>query len=672
MADALDFRALFDCISDGVVVLDRDWRYRYVNRSGAALLGHTPQSLAGQRYHDLFPEAVGLPFHRAYERALATQEPAVFELYHEPWARWFENRVYPSADGLVILFSDVTDRRRSEQALELSEQRFRSLVETAAEAVWWADPNGEVVRDMPSWERFTGVPVEATGNGTGWLAAIHPEDRERTLAAWRAAVATGEPYAVEHRVRRHDGRWRQMAARAVPVRDAAGAVREWVGAHTDVTEQRRLEEQFLQAQKMEAVGQLAGGIAHDFNNLLTAIRASADLSLVALRDAALTLPHSPHLDVVSADLAEIRRATSRAADLTRQLLAFSRRQLLDPRPVAINDVVTQAMPLVRRLVSADIRIDSLLQAGAGTVTVDARQLEQVLMNLVVNARDAVRGAPAPRITVATLDVVIESAERWGAAASGAGDPREALLPAGVTAARPGLLPGAYAVLVVHDNGGGMDADTQARVFEPFFTTKPVGEGTGLGLATVYGIVKQSGGFVYLDSAPERGTMCSVYLPAATGVDAGGAAGPAATPAEAAGAPAPADAVGTVLLVEDEAAVRAALGRLLERAGHRVLEARHGNEALAIWADRRDEVDLVFTDVVMPELGGLALVDRLRADRPEVPVVFMSGHSERGAPAHAPLGAHTEWLTKPFQSATMLRAVAALLRAARGRGGGAGG
>ena len=537
----VDFRALFDQIADGVVVLDRDWCYRYVNRSGAALLGHSVDTLVGGRYHDLFPEAVGLPFHRVYERALERQEPAVVELYHAPWARWFENRVHPSPEGLVIVFTDVTERRL-------------------------------------------------------------------------------------------------------------------------------LEERYRQAQKMDAVGQLAGGIAHDFNNLLTAIGASADLSLEALRDAANTSPRSPQLDVVAADLVEIRRATNRAADLTRQLLAFSRRQMLDPQPVDLNDVVMQAMPLVRRLVSADIRIDTVLDDGLGTVTVDPRQIEQVLVNLVVNARDALRGRPKPRITVATLDVAVDAAETWGSIVGADRDPRQRLLPHGVAPTRPALPVGTYAVLVVHDSGGGMDADTQARAFEPFFTTKPVGQGTGLGLATVYGIVKQSGGHVYLDSAPGQGTMCSVYLravirPRASRPLPTAAPGAAVLPVTAA----PGDAVGTVLLVEDEHAVRAALRRLLERAGHRVLEARHGADALAIWQARAAEVDLVFTDVVMPELGGLALVERLRADRPGIPVVFMSGHSETTAPVHAPLGPGTEWLTKPFDSAAMLRTLSDLLRGAAPNG-----
>jgi PAS domain S-box-containing protein len=700
---------------------------------------------------------------------------------------------------------------RAERALAVSDQRFRALLEASAQAVWWTGADGEPAGPLPSWERFTGL-TSTELRERGWLSAVHPDDAERTHAAWRAAVESGTPYTVVHRVGRRDGEWRQMVARAVPVRDDGGAVREWVGIEIDVTDQppgpgsprsadshrarifetlpagaayvqgarltinpaveqltgysreeiatldacfaalfgaraaemralyesdraagfptpralpittksggrryleftgrrtdefdvwvmqdvtageraeatprdreltgpnqdvterRRLEEQFLQAQKMEAVGQLAGGIAHDFNNLLTAIGANADLSLAAIHEANPAQPATRLLELVSADLAEIRRATNRAADLTRQLLAFSRRQVLEPRPVDVKLVVTDAMPLIRRLVSADIAIDTVLADARGTVTVDPRQLEQVLMNLVVNARDAVRGVADPRITVGTLDVSVAGAGSWGTVAQGE-DARVSLLPRGAVPARRGLAPGSYTVLLVHDSGCGMSAETQARAFEPFFTTKGVGEGTGLGLATVYGIVKQSGGYVYVDSAPGAGTLCSVYLPCsapsagAADARAHDSAGDAAR-GEAASARPSADPVGTILLVEDETAVRAALKRLLERAGHRIFEARDGGEALAIWGTHGRDIDLVLTDVVMPELGGLALVERLRAQRAELPVLFISGHSETAAGPHAPVtGARTEWLSKPFQSAVVLRTLAQLLRGADGR------
>jgi PAS domain S-box-containing protein len=635
---------------------------------------------------------------RMYEadRAAGFPEPRrLWVATRDRGARLFEITARATDDLDVWIVQDVTTREHTERTLRERELQLAEAQRIAAVGSWtWDFVSRRAAWTDEMYRIYDRDPAAGPAVGAEFYGCLHPDDRAPLRARLRVALSRRDPQLeMEFRVARPGRGARRVVVRAEIRYDAAGKPAVMTGTNQDVTDRRQLEAQFRQAQKMEAVGQLAGGIAHDFNNLLTAIDANAELSLTAVREFDRARAPTALLATVSADLQEIRRATSRAADLTRQLLAFSRRQLLDARPVDVNEVVTQAMPLIRRLVSTNIAIDTVLAPSPRTVVVDAHQLEQVLMNLVVNARDAVRDAELPRITVATLDVVVSTPETRGTVVGGS-DTREALMPLGASGARTGLAPGPYTVLLVHDTGVGMDGETLAHIFEPFFTTKRVGEGTGLGLSTVYGIVKQSGGYVYADSAPGRGTLCTVYLPVAK-ADAAAARGggrarsfdrasaapsgsyeaviadalPALAPhgarvpaAGASGAAEPGAAASgrTVLLVEDEPPVRMALRRLLQRAGHQVLEAAHGSEALALWAAHGAAVDLVVTDVVMPEVGGLALVERLRADRPRLPVLYISGHSENSAPPHAPLGARTEWLTKPFKMTTIMRTVADLL------------
>jgi two-component system, cell cycle sensor histidine kinase and response regulator CckA len=977
---------LLEHISDAFVALDRDWRYTFVNRKAGELFARDPQSLVGKHIWREFPDGVGQPFHRAYERAMEAQEPVVLEAFYPPWNRWYENRIHPSPDGLAIFFSDVTERKEgewrlresearyralfetsmdavyaigqdgrytqaneacarmsgypleqflrigfdsviapdrlaetadlirrtlageshnfdtalvrpdgtrveinvsivphhgpagiigvfgiarditerarvearireseerhrlvarathdviydwhldtgelywsdalrsvfgyepaqsrtigfwesrihpedvarvkeqaervlagadefmeveyrfrradgsyastldrafvvrddrgrpvrmvgsfldlterleAEAALRASEIRFRSLVEASASVVWIVDASGLVWEPVAEWSDFTGQSFEEYRDA-GWLDAIHPDDRERTATAWRRAVETQSLYEVEHRLRRHDGEFRHMHARGVPVPNEDGSVREWVGTHTDVTERKRaedalreseeryrrifeddisgdfvtdaggrivecnnsfvrifgfasrdeavghpmeelhvapeartalvatvvaegraelrefemrsrngepmhvmknvigifdeggeligtrgyivditqlrvLEEQLRQSQKMEAVGQLAGGVAHDFNNMLTAIIGHAQVLQDDLTDPC----------EVAEGLREIVRAAERSAALTRQLLAFSRRQVLVPKPTDLNAVVSGMLKLLRRLIGEHIRIETYLAPDPGVVHVDPGQMEQVLLNLAVNARDAMPSGGT--LTIATEIVSIDP---------GAGRPFDQEL-------RPGL----HAVLSVHDTGVGMEEAVRSRVFEPFFTTKRVGEGTGLGLSMVYGIVKQSGGSVRVESEPWAGSTFTVYLPLHEQ--------PAEVPVMPETPTPPAPSVGgseTVLLVEDEPSVRRLVRRVLLMDGYTVLEAGSGEEALRIVGDRHEPIDLLLSDVVMPGMSGPQIAEAIRPRHPSLSVIFMSGYADDAIRHHGTLEPGTSFIAKPF-------------------------
>ena len=391
----------------------------------------------------------------------------------------------------------------------------------------------------------------------------------------------------------------------------------------ETTERRGLEAQLQQAQKMEAVGQLAGGIAHDFNNLLTVITSYGAMVMADLPR------ESPHTN----DVQEILNAANRASSLTRQLLAFSRRQVLQPNVLDLNALTGNLEKMLRRLLREDIQLVTQFDPQLALVNADAGQLEQVIVNLVVNARDAMsRGG---RISIETSNVTL--GEGYGPMHANAS-------------------PGPYVLLAVSDTGKGMDKATQAHIFEPFFTTKPVGQGTGLGLSTVYGIVKQSGGYVWVYSEMDRGTTFKIYLPAVP-MGANAAEGERESLPPLAGGPE------RILLVEDEPNVRRIARRILERNGYTVLEAANGTEALRVLERRQEPIALVLTDLVMPEMGGRELASRLRIVSPTSRVLFMSGYTEDAVLRQSVMEPGSVFLDKPFTFETLIRKVREALAAA---------
>ena len=439
--------------------------------------------------------------------------------------------------------------------------------------------------------------------GRVWSLVL-PEDLAALEESILESARALRPWVAEFRLKARDGlKW--IRGSAVPSRESDGGTL-WSGIFVDVSEHRQLEEQLRQAQKMEAVGQLAGGVAHDFNNLLTAIGSSADMALQEL-----TRP-----DALREHLAEIQRATVRAADLTRQLLAFSRRQILHLESVALADVVGECERMLRRLIGESIRLETVIDPPSPPVRADRSQLAQVLMNLAVNARDAMPDGGA--LTLATGFRIVS-----------APDARR----------HRGLSPGTYSLLIVSDTGTGMDEATRSRIFEPFFTTKEPGKGTGLGLSMVYGIVKQTGGYVHVDSALGRGTTFTIHLPVA------GQAVAETKPARRRRARF--RGTETVLVAEDEDGVRAPVRRILAAHGYRVLEAEDGPSALRVARDHAGRIDLLLTDVVMPGMNGGELARRLRRLRSGIRVVFMSGYSTEAVATHGILAPGASFLQKPF-------------------------
>ena len=445
---------------------------------------------------------------------------------------------------------------------------------------------------------------------------VFPREHADAFVRWiRQALDTGRTVEDEYDVE-IAGKPTWFAAIVAPLTPSTVI---WIAR--DISERKLLESQLRQAAKMDAVGRLAGGIAHDFNNLLTAITTNADLALAALRSE----------QDVQEELGQIKRAADRAAGLTRQLLAFSRKQMLQPRVLQVNDAVREASQLLARLIGEDVELITHLDPETWPVVADAGQLTQVVMNLAVNGRDAMPNGGMLVITTGNLTV------------SGA-----------LAARQRGLKPGDYVVLTMRDSGTGMDRKTQERVFEPFFTTKEQGKGTGLGLSTVYGIVKQSGGYIQLASEQGRGTTFWVFLPRATADIPAAAKASLRVPVSVAKGT-------TVLIVEDEAQVRGAAARVLRRFGYTVLEAQHGVDALALWAERGRDIAIVVTDVVMPQLGGRDLVRRLRADGATVPVLFISGYAEGATPERGDDTGRSTFLAKPFDIGVFVRIVGELIR-----------
>jgi len=498
------------------------------------------------------------------------------------------------------------DRKRMKQQLDEREEYFRSLIEQAMDIIAVLDAEGALRYASPSVLPLLGYAPEDLV-GLSIFALVHPDDVDETLRVFSEGVATGQGgRLLELRLRHKDGTFRHLEAIGRYLLDDPLVQGVVINAR-DVTERRALEQQFLQAQKMEAVGRLAGGVAHDFNNLLTAILGYADLLLYGL----------PTLSPLRPDLEEIRKAANRAGALTRQLLAFSRKQVLEMRVLDLNDLVADMDKMLRRLLGEDIDMLTNLGSALGAVRADAGQLEQVIVNLAVNARDAM--PDGGRLTIET---------------------RNAELDDSYVREHVPVQPGRYVMLAVSDTGIGMSAETMAHVFEPFFTTKEPGKGTGLGLATVYGIVKQSGGYVgcYSERGEGGGTTFKVYLPR---VDApvdqfpARAALPRTVGSE------------TILLVEDEAALRALTRRLLEKHGYMVLEAGTRDAALALAWEHVGPIHLLLADVVLPGVSGPTLAGELRARRAEVKVLFMSGYTEDAIVHRGVLAPNTAFITKPF-------------------------
>jgi two-component system cell cycle sensor histidine kinase/response regulator CckA len=519
--------------------------------------------------------------------------------------------------SVADLVSLGIERKRGEQELRESEERYRDLVENAHDMIYSHDLQGRYTSMNRAGERITGYTREEI-LALDLTKTVAPEHIERVREMLTKKLDGERVTAYEMEMIAKDGHRVTVEVNTKLVFHD-GVPFGVQGIARDVTERKHLEEQFRQSQKMEAIGQLAGGIAHDFNNLLTAITGYSSLGI----------QHIDGNDLIRTYFEEIKKAGDRAANLTRQLLAFGRKQILQPLPLNLNDIVSDMNKMLRRLIGEDIDFSAKLDPGLERIKADPGQIEQVLVNLVVNARDAMPQGGDLTIETSRVDLDQAYADR-----------------------HVGVVPGSYVMLAVSDTGTGMDDDTRARIFDPFFTTKEKGKGTGLGLSTVYGIVKQSGGSIWVYSEPGHGTTFKVYFPEL-------AVSPQKT-ADVTVEPAMPGGSETILLVEDEDVVRSLARKILEHAGYNVLDASRGEEAVRMCQERAEPIDLLLTDIVMPETSGKGVADRLCEMLPGLRVLFMSGYTDEAIVHHGVLDSNVEFIQKPFTPADLAKKVREVL------------
>ncbi len=583
-------RDTLESISDAFFLLDTHWRFAFLNRSAERLLNRSAPELLGRLIWDAFAESVGTPFETEYRRAVEEQRSVSFQAYYPPLEAWFDVNADPSAEGLAVYFRDITAQLEQRRQLTVSEERFRIISQATADVIWDWDIAADTIWWNEGMRTLFGYDLDVVSpDSSSWVDRIHPADRDRVLKSLRAVIISGEnDWSAEYRFLRHDDSVALVTDRGFVMRDDTGWATRMLGSMVDVTQQRGLEEQLRQSQRLDVVGQLTGGIAHDFNNLLTVILGNAEmLSLRLANDAALQK---------LAD--ETRSAAERGAELTSRLLAFSKRHTLKPRATDVKRLIDDMHSLLQRTLGEQIEFSVAGEAAVRPALVDKTLLESAVLNLCINARDAMPTGG---------HLVVEA--------------KNAHLDATYATRHTEVEPGNYVAVSVTDDGSGMDDATLARVFEPFFTTKEVGKGSGLGLSMVYGFVTQSRGHVRVVSEPGSGTTVTMYLPVAAGEAADEAviAEEDATPSSAATA--------KILLVEDDDLVRSHVEAQLAGLGYRVVSARNGAEALQE-LQRTDDFDLLFTDIVMPgEICGRQLAEGARALHPDLPVLFTSGYTE---------------------------------------------
>ena len=606
---------------DGMAILDAGGEFTYMNSAHARIFGYQhPSELIGKTWRILYDPGVVAMFESTVFPQLS--DKGVWS--GEARAKRRDGSFFPQELSLTILENggyvcvcrDINERRGAEKARAKAEAKYRALIEQVAAISYIAEigMSGEWHYVSPQIGTILGYsPEEWLGGSREWMRHVHPEDHGLIEAA-EAASKRGEPFQAEFRMIRKDGRVIWVSDTAVVVRDSQGhSLME--GIIVDISERKQLEVQLQQSRRMEAVGRLAGGIAHDFNNLLTIVKGYTELALNRTGIRA----------ELRSDIERIEDAAERATALVRQLLAFSRRQVLQPKALDLNSIVLGLDKLLRRLMGADIEMKTFVGEDVGTVKADPGQVEQVIMNLVVNARDAMPNGG--RLTVETANVELDATYARDHAT---------------------VRPGRYVMLAVTDTGVGMDAETVAHIFEPFYTTKGGASGTGLGLATVYGIVKQSGGYIWVYSEPGKGSSFKVYLPR---VDESAEAPQAARKQTRAR-----KGTETILLVEDEPAVRELTRMVLAAQGYSVVEAQNAEDAERLSENHGTQIHLLLTDVIMPGVSGRELARRITARHPKMRVLYMSGYTHNVIADSGTLETGIAFLQKPFSPATLVEKV----------------
>lgn len=540
---------------------------------------------------------------------------------------WVDTTIVPFTDSddrirqYVAIRADITERKQAEEIVRQSDDRFRELAENINEVFWMVDPTRKkMLYISPAYERIWGQSTAHLYDAPeAWLDAVHQEDRERVLQAAREKQAAGT-YDEEYRIVRPDNEVRWIHDRAVPIRNQEGEVYHIIGTAEDVTVRKRFEEQNRQRQKLESIGQLAGGVAHDFNNLLAVIQVQAELIQM----------DGPLASGQQDSLNEIKTTVDRAASLTRQLLLFSRREIFQPSTIDLSKSIVNTAKMLRRVLGETIRMQIKLAPEPMVVYADASMMDQVVLNLAVNARDAM--PEGGRLVIETSAAEFDEFS---------------------PARSPQTRPGNYVCLSVSDDGTGIPPEVLPRIFEPFFTTKDIGKGTGLGLATVFGVVQQHQGWVNVYSEVGLGTTFRVYLPRLEGVVAPAARTGTKTPSSTGSE--------TILLVEDDPSLRMSLRKALAQLGYQILEASTAAEAIRIWEKHRDRIHLLLTDLVMPGgTTGKDLAQRLRKEARQLKVICMSGYSAEVVGTDEALPEGVQFLTKPFQAGQLARLIREIL------------
>ena len=627
------FRAIFDSTSDGMFLLDLETKkFVMCNEMCSKMLGFTQEEFLNLGIADIHPSE-DLPFIFKHIGKVLEGNPGVRAdiRFRRKDGTVFFTDLSPSlmtADErkfALVVFKDITDRKQAEAILRESEERFRVVFERAGVGIALVDSTGYTLKSNPAIQNMLGYSADELAK-MHFTEFVHPEDAEEELNLFMELIAgKRDTFRREERLIAKDGRVVWIDLTVTSQRRPEGDLERVIVMIIDITERKQAEEQMLslqaqlqQSQKMEAIGQLAGGVAHDFNNLLTVISVQAQLALRVLREG----------DPLKEKLKDIELSADRAGNLTRQLLAFSRRQILEMKVINLNFILKDMEKMLRRVIGEDIELKAVLSDDLGMVKVDPGQMEQVIVNLAVNAKDAMPQGGKLFLETANAELDEEYVR-----------------------SHVGMIPGAYIILSITDTGIGMSKEVKEQIFDPFFTTKEKGKGTGLGLSTVYGIVKQSGGDIYVYSEPNKGTTFKVYLPRVF------------EPPEELKKEAREElprGKETILVVEDDRMVRRLAVDILRRQGYRVLEADEGGEALVICEKEKDPIDLILTDIVMPHIGGPELIERLKQVRKDFKVLYMTGYTDESIVQHGILEEGIELIHKPFTIEKLVRKVREVL------------